>query len=60
MIAYFSTLELRERSGTPGADGLVIPADDGNFGGFLQLELPSGSVAASFTASCTEVEVESI
>jgi hypothetical protein len=54
------TLELRELSGTPGADGLVVPADDGNFGGFLQLELPSGSVAVSFTAPCTAVEVESI
>lgn len=64
LIAYGETatagsFELRELSGTPGADGLVIPANEGEFGGFLQLELPDGSVAVSFTATCSAVEVES-
>lgn len=59
-VATGGTLELRELSGTPGADGLVVPADDGNFGAFVQLELPSGSVSVSFTAPCSVVEIESI
>jgi hypothetical protein len=54
------TLWLRELSGSPGADGLVIPAEEGRFGAFLELELPNGSVAVSFTAPCSEVEIESI
>lgn len=58
--ATAGSFELRELSGTPGPDGLVIPANDGELGGFLQLELPDGSVAVSFTATCSAVEVESI
>jgi hypothetical protein len=65
LITYGETatggmLELRELSGTAGADGLVIPAEDGNFGAFLQLELPDGTVGVSFTAICSMVEVETI
>jgi hypothetical protein len=59
-LAVSGTLELRELSDTPSADGLVIPASEGKFGAFLELELPSGSVTASFTAPCTGLEVESI
>lgn len=57
-IATGGTLEFRELSGTVGPDGLVIPMGEGSFGAFLELDLPSGAVAVSFTAPCTVVEVE--
>lgn len=59
-LATSGVLEIHELSGTVGADGLVIPANDGNVGGFIDVELPSGSVAISFTAPCTVVEVETM
>ncbi|MFV8755231.1 hypothetical protein ACNOYE_32175 [Nannocystaceae bacterium ST9] len=57
-VAIAGSLELREMSGMVGADGLVIPADEGSFGGFATIELPEGELAVSFTAPCVEVEVE--
>lgn len=59
-LATSGVLEIHELSGTVGADGLVIPANDGNVGGFIDVELPSGAVAISFTAPCTVVEVETM
>jgi hypothetical protein len=59
-IATGGTVELREVSGMVGADGLVIPAGEGNFGAFVELELPDGEVAISFNAPCSIVEVEPI
>lgn len=59
-FAISGTVELRELSGVVGPDGLVIPAGDGNFGAFLDIQLPDGELTASMTAPCTEVDVESI
>jgi hypothetical protein len=53
------TLVFAELVGTPGADGKVIPAGAGRVGGAFDLELPSGgTLRGSFTAACTETEVE--
>ena len=59
-IATGGTVEIRELSGMVGEDGLVIPANEGNVGAFIELELPDGEVAISFTAPCSVVEVEPI
>ncbi len=59
-IATGGTVELHELSGSVGSDGLVIPAGEGSFGAFIELELPDGALAASFTAPCTLVEVEMV
>lgn len=59
-IAKGGTVEIREMSGEVGADGLVIPANEGNLGAFIELELPDGEVAISFTAPCSTVEIEAI
>lgn len=59
-IASAGRVELHELSGTVGDDGLVIPAGEGTFGAFAELELPDGQLSVSFTATCSEVEVEPI
>lgn len=40
-------------SGTPGADGVVIPDGEGKLGGFVDIKLPNGGfIKASFTVAC--------
>lgn len=63
LVAYAATatggmVELHELSGKVGTDGLVIPAGDGNVGAFVQLDLPDGEIAISFTAPCSVVQID--
>lgn len=46
-------------SGTPGADGVVVPSGSGSFGGYLHLTWASGDyLDVSFTVACGENDLD--
>jgi hypothetical protein len=53
--ATSGTFHFEQWEGAPGEDGVVIPDNEGSFGGFFTVTLDDGAeFSASFTANCGE------